>query len=348
MSDDINLLKSKKSKIRFEDNINDEQENLSVNQISHRKHKKSNVKITILDPEIEKLYDPHTFQTSDGTKVVYLDKYGEKFSDRDVELLTIPVVAAMGDKSLQRKFYCKTLGILTLQMIFMFALVYLSIYYTVIPIITYEFPWLIIIIVVLLLITGIIWWTNIFEDWSIPHQIFGLILTTIIITICLSFLTAQFSTDVFLFSILLVGIIIFSLFLFSLFPQFGFSSIGLNLYTFAFVIGAGVFLIYWPYRDEWNDPKKMIIDHQQELQDNLISLIFTLVFICTLIWHMNRQQHRLRHYQYIYAAYIIYIDACLLFLTLAKGMNCRVNMTKNVNAATGGTGEALMKAATKL
>lgn len=302
-------------------------------------NRKKQGKISTLDPEIERLYNLDALKTSDGKIIVWVDKYGEPYTDKDKKLMHIPCVA-VSKKEVQRKFDNYVFGLVTLNMGNTWLFVYLSIYYTVMPIVTRDYPWLFIVIGILLGILGLVYWFEVFEEWNLPHQIFGMILTNVIITVGVCFLTLYLDTNVFLQSVMLTGIIMATLYLFTWYPKFGYSSIGLNIYTFIFIVILGFALVYWPFRDYWSHPSDLLSYRPQELQDALLSLIFTFVFCFLILASMTEQRKKLRPFQFIFAAWNLYIEIALLFVALGR-LSCKCNVYRSVGASST-AGQSLM------
>ena len=172
-----------------------------------------------------------------------------------------------------------------------------------------------------------------FEEWSKPHQMFGLILVTLIMTTLMCAITSLFSTDILLVTSLITTLIILLYFIWCWQSCLRLSRSCGMIFAICLLLVIGFFLIYWPYREFWKQPVQNWTSHPTEIVDYLFSIILSFTFIFVLLNDIYKNLHELRPHQYIYATFKIYIECVLIMMAAFRSVSVRMTSSSTTQVA---------------
>jgi FtsH-binding integral membrane protein len=168
-----------------------------------------------------------------------------KLSEKEKVLLDSPPISECPLKQ-QHAVYRKILFTLFLMLAFMFGAQYVTLVYLNLKSIIISFPWLAFIVLGLLILVFIVWWTTIFDQFSIPLQIAGLILVVMILTTCICILGSFLDTETFWVSTLITCVLIFIYFLWCWQSYIRLSKMCSLIFVLSVLCVIGILVVWYP------------------------------------------------------------------------------------------------------
>ena len=234
--------------------------------------------------------------------------------------------------AVQAQFRYRCFGILSLQLLFTASMVYLlnleQIGFKTIK----ENIWIPITNIILVIIIAIILWAKWFQQARFSHQVFGLVMTTLLLTFTVFVVQVYFDTKVLLEGLVLAGSLIFVFALLSLQSKVGIGKWSTIAIAIVGLLILSYFVLYMPYTAFWYHP----LDNWESKPIGLLSTFFTIAFaflvVITLIFFLRKQEESLRPDEYLYSVYQLYLKSLIVLAMSVLNMVAPTPSTGNVSS----------------
>ena len=170
----------------------------------------------------------------------------------------------------------------------------------------------------LLIFVVFILWKNMFRRFSIPHQVFGLIMTTLILTFAISLVTTYFDTKSFILGLILASCFVYVFAIYSLQSKLGFGKLGMTIFTLCLMLLVSYFVLILPFSNFWSHPIDQWNNKPPDMMVTLLTLLFAVSVTITIIWRIHVYQDQLFPREYLFGTFQMYMTTMALVLFVLK------------------------------